>query len=105
MDQGSRGPLLIHITKLFALIRNPIRYSWYDQHNAGQMEEIQMLPSRKLRKVQGRSNALMTVYECDSCLWIVNVPYEKKLPEVQLKYDIHDCGEKPLRQRSAEPGR
>jgi len=59
-----------------------------------------MIADRKLRKVLGRSNALMTVYECDSCLWIVNVPYEKKLPEVQLRYDTHDCTEKPLRQKS-----
>ena len=41
-----------------------------------------IIADRKLRKVLGRSNALMTVYECDSCLWIVNVPYEKKLAEM-----------------------
>ncbi len=46
----------------------------------------------------GRSNALMTVYECDSCLWIVNVPYERKFPEIQQKFETHDCSEKPLRQ-------
>jgi hypothetical protein len=61
-----------------------------------------MIRYRKLRKVQGRSNALMTVYECDSCLWLVNVAYEKKLPEVQLRYDTHDCSEKPFRQKRIE---
>ncbi len=44
----------------------------------------------------------MTVYECDSCLWLVNVPYERKLPEVQLKFDVHDCSEKPFRQKRFE---
>jgi hypothetical protein len=57
-----------------------------------------MLADRKIRKVLGRSNALMTVYECDSCLWIVNVPYERKFPEIQQKFETHDCSEKPLRQ-------
>jgi hypothetical protein len=61
-----------------------------------------MIRYRKLRKVLGRSNALMTVYECDSCLWLVNVAYEKKLPEVQLRYDTHDCSEKPFRQKRIE---
>jgi hypothetical protein len=61
-----------------------------------------MVADRKLRKVLGRSNALMTVYECDSCLWIVNVPYEKKLAETQSKFDTHDCNEKPFRQKRIE---
>jgi hypothetical protein len=52
--------------------------------------------------VLGRSNALMTVYECDSCLWIVNVPYEKKLAETQSRFDTHDCNEKPFRQKRIE---
>ena len=58
-----------------------------------------MLGYRKIRKVPGRSNALMTVYECDSCLWLVNVPYEKKLTETELKFAEHDCQEKPFRQK------
>ena len=52
---------------------------------------------RKLRKVDGRSNALMSVYECDSCLWLVNVLHPTKLTDVELKFDAHDCKEKPLR--------
>ena len=64
--------------------------------------EVEMNADRKLRKVTGRSNALMTVYECDSCLWIFNVPYEKKLPEVQLKFDGHSCDDKPFRQKRIE---
>lgn len=52
---------------------------------------------RKLRKVDGRSNALMSVYECDSCLWLVNVLYQTKLTDVELKFAAHDCTEKPLR--------
>jgi hypothetical protein len=66
------------------------------------LSEIEMVGYRKIRKVQGRSNALMTVYECDSCLWIVNVPYEKKFPDVQQKFDNHDCNEKPFRQKRTE---
>jgi hypothetical protein len=61
-----------------------------------------MIEDRKLRKVQARSNALMTVYECDSCLWLINVPYEKKLVETQAKFEIHDCNEKPFRQKRIE---
>jgi hypothetical protein len=60
-----------------------------------------MLGYRKIRKVPGRSNALMTVYECDSCLWLVNVPYEKKLADTELKFAAHDCQEKPFRQKRA----
>jgi len=58
-----------------------------------------MMGERKLRKVEGRSNALMKVFECDSCLWIANVLYEKNFAEVELKFESHDCNEKPFRKR------
>ncbi len=58
-----------------------------------------MMGERKLRKVEGRSNALMKVYECDSCLWVANVLYERNVAEVELKFQNHDCNEKPFRKR------
>lgn len=58
-----------------------------------------MLIERKLRKVTGRSNALMTVYECDSCLWLTNALYEKQFSETAVKFERHDCNEKPFRKR------
>jgi hypothetical protein len=57
---------------------------------------------RKLREAAGRSNALMKVYECDSCLWGANLFYEKKVVEVELKFDGHDCNEKPFRTKRIE---
>jgi hypothetical protein len=39
----------------------------------------------------------MTVYECDSCLWLVTVSYEKQLVDTQSKFQRHNCDEKPLR--------
>jgi hypothetical protein len=60
-----------------------------------------MMRCRKLRKVESRSNALMSMYECDSCLWVVNLFYERNFAEVQLKFDGHDCSQKPLRQKQS----
>ena len=60
---------------------------------------------RKLRKVVGRSNALMSVYECDSCLWLLNVVYQTNLTDVELKFAAHDCTEKPLRSQYQPPAR
>ena len=54
---------------------------------------------RQLRKVDALSNDSEHVYECDSCLWIANVLYEKNFAEVELKFESHDCNEKPFRKR------
>ncbi len=61
-----------------------------------------MMAVRKLREAAGRSNALMKVYECDSCLWVANVLYEKNVAEVELKFEHHDCKEKPFRKKRVE---
>ena len=63
---------------------------------------MEMVAARKLREAAGRSNALMKVYECDSCLWAANVLYEKDVAEVELKFERHDCKEKPFRKKRLE---
>jgi hypothetical protein len=43
----------------------------------------------------------MKVYECDSCLWVANVLYERNIAEVELKFAGHNCTEKPFRKKQA----
>lgn len=51
---------------------------------------------RQLRKVEALSSEREHVYECDSCVWVVNVNPERHPDEVQMEFDEHKCEEHSL---------
>jgi len=46
---------------------------------------------RQLRKIEALSNEREHVYECDSCVWVVNVHPERHPDEIQAEFNEHDC--------------
>jgi hypothetical protein len=54
---------------------------------------------RQLRKVEALSNDSEHVYECDACVWVVNVKPHRHPDEIQMEFDGHKCEEHPLSAR------
>ena len=56
-----------------------------------------MRGKRVLRKVEGISTDTEHVYECDSCIWMVNVSPDRSFSEIQAEFEGHDCKENSLK--------
>jgi hypothetical protein len=48
---------------------------------------------RQLRKVEALSSDREHVYECDSCLWVVNVHPDRHPDEIEAEFNEHNCRE------------
>jgi hypothetical protein len=50
-----------------------------------------MRSKRTLRKIEAMCSPEIDVYECDACMWMVNVASTKALHEVEMDFNVHNC--------------
>jgi len=55
-----------------------------------------MRSKRTLRKIEAMCSAEMDVYECDACMWMVNVASTRGLYEVEMDFKVHKCDNNSL---------
>jgi hypothetical protein len=50
-----------------------------------------MKNKRTLKKIEAMCSNEIDVYECDACMWMVNVASTKALEEVEIDFKVHNC--------------
>jgi len=55
-----------------------------------------MASKRTLKKIEAMCSAEIDVYECDACMWMVNVASTKALYEVEMEFKVHNCDNNSL---------
>lgn len=57
---------------------------------------FKMRSKRTLRKIEAMCSTETDVYECDACMWMVNVASTKALSEVEMDFKAHNCDNNSL---------
>ena len=59
-----------------------------------------MRGKRKLLTIEAMSTSARYVYECDLCIWMMQVSSDHSFSDVQAAFDAHDCKDNSLQKRA-----
>jgi hypothetical protein len=74
---------------------------------SNEIQEVgyEMRRKRTLKKIEAMCRTDVDVYECDACMWMVNVASTKAVYEVEMDFKVHNCDNNSLSKMLASTAR